>query len=128
MSSGSAPCQGFVLEATIENFKKLNIYYMGLIRKYSPATIDIKKGFDIVLEVLANDQISIYAKVAGKKIEIEVMKYDEDDGDMYDDLEHGRYYLVFEEDDLYDKVLTQAGTLLSKKGILPESKMWTHYG
>ncbi len=55
--------------------------------------------------------------------------YQPSDEDIVDEsMEQGEYYLVFNEDDLFDKVPKQALNSLVLSGIFPELANWSVYG
>lgn len=135
MGMGSAPCSGYVLPATEENFKKLNISLGRFEKEYE----DFKKSYpdddfegflaelaamygpsEVILEAVPDQGL-------GAVITIELYRYDSDMGDRYDDLADGVYF-VFYEDELYTKELTPVGEALKDKNLFPELQAWTMFG
>jgi hypothetical protein len=48
--------------------------------------------------------------------------------DSSDDLEHGSFYAIFDEDDLFEKTPKPALTFLNSKKVNPQFSRWTVYG
>jgi len=133
MGMGSAPCSGYVLEATEENFNQLNANfgeYEDIRKKYQEENPD--DDFDDFIDYLFHefDEPIFEAcpnKPIGQVISIFLIRYESEVGDRYDDLSDG-YYFAFDEEDLYSKTLSEAGQTLKDKGILPEYCRWTQFG
>jgi len=136
MGMGTAPCHGFVLEATEETMKKLGWDFETLkrysIREYeadrlnSPTKEDLE-NFDTVMEFLALELDVINLHKDGKIFDAQIMRYNEDEGDRYDDLTTG-IYLSFDESCLYEKKVTAVGEMLKNIDLLPKEQQWTNFG
>lgn len=126
---GTAPCHGHVVEATRENLAKMGYDEELLIK----AALDNGAGsediedFDDALNFLGTEYITLELAVAGKKAYAEVFRYDQNNGDRYDNLEDG-CYLIFDEDDLYEKKTTPLAESLKCLGAMPQEKQWTNFG
>ena len=59
--------------------------------------------------------------------EITLMNYDSDNGGHYDNLSDG-LYVLFGEDYLYDKTLTDFGKLLENANHMPKFNQWETFG
>lgn len=136
MATGQAPCSGYVLRATKENFEALNIS-LGIHEKdyeeYKKKDSD-GEGIEGFLEDLAYNngtgEVIFEAtpdQALGAVIGIELYFYDADLGDRYDELEHGAYFLLAEEE-LYTRELSLVGEKLKHEGIFPELQHWTRHG
>jgi len=127
MSMGTAPCYGHLLPAgqiVLLGWSKEKLIQLC---KDNGAGSENIEDFDDAMNFLSSEQINIPIKINDATLNVEVMQYDRDNGDLYDDLEDG-YYLMFDEDDLYERKLTKAGEILESHKWLPELKQWTNFG
>jgi hypothetical protein len=133
MGMGTAPCSGYVLPATKENFKKLNIALGQFKKEYNVFKEEYPNGH---IEGFLEDLVGMYGQGEvifeatpdlGKAITIKLYRYNSDEGDRWDDLEDGVYF-IFDEEELYTKKLTPIGKVLKKIGVLPEQQAWTTFG
>jgi hypothetical protein len=136
MGMGTAPCHGFVLEATEEIMKTFGWTFEALKKhakeEYSksnlyPPTEDDLEDFDAVVQFLALESHILDIHKDGKTFDAQIMYYNREDGDRYDDLEDG-IYLNFDENCLYEKKLTDIGELLKGIDLLPKEQQWTNFG
>jgi hypothetical protein len=143
MGMGSAPCSGYVLPAnkdTLGNFRWDEKRLMELAKNHMeendlpPSQWGEVNDFDDALCIIHDCSITLEIEVATivglpTIIKAELFRYDRDEmGDRYDDLEDDGYYLIFDEDNLYERTLSRVGQALKAKGILPELKQWTTFG
>lgn len=56
---------------------------------------------------------------------VSLFRHNSDEGDVYDELENGRYYFGFDRGDLFD--LSPLGGLLKKQNLMPLEQGWTSY-
>lgn len=114
MSQGSAPCQGYVVELTDELIQKLGITmdFLKLIKESLPQNTEIP------------DNVYDTPGHARKR----KCTYTHRPRDYYDELEDGKLYLIFDEDDLYTKIETEEFKALSALGMTPKEKSWTNFG
>lgn len=61
-------------------------------------------------------------------ITVTLFRYDANNGDCYDTLEHGQIYLWFEEFDLYRKTPTYILKKLNQSNLSPKFERWTVFG
>lgn len=142
MSQGSAPCRGYVVELTDELIQKLGLDTLTEDVDVTCCLLGVPHRGDIRLEdanpraaltVLAGEgesiSIDLHALIGhGRTVEATPFLYDADQGDCYDELEDGKLYLIFNENDLYTKTETEEFKALSTLGITPEEKSWTNFG
>jgi hypothetical protein len=140
MGMGTAPCHGFLIEATEENLRKLGYDFDQLKKiisdfdfkskaaegRAAPEVGDLE-DFDTLMDYLGMELTNMELKFYGKKIETQFFKYDRENGDRYDGIEDG-IYMQFSEDDLYEKTLTSTGQRMEALGSLPEETQWTNFG
>ena len=127
MSMGTAPCQGYILPAGKLILLGWSEEKLIQLCHDNGAGSENIEDFDDAINFLSMEQITIPIKINDATLNVEVMRYDRDNGDIYDDLEDG-YYIIFDEGDLYERKLTKAGEILKSHDWLPESKQWTNFG
>jgi len=141
MGMGSAPCSAYILpadETTLEmlgcDTKEIIQIAKNYMKENDLPTSQWGKvyDFDDALCILADCNVPLkltLVPIVGKarEIEVEVYRYDAENGDRYDELEDG-YYIIFDENDLYERKLTTVGKMLKSTKLLPEYKQWTNFG
>ena len=124
MSSGTAPCCGYVLPATEENLKKLKISLDDLRKEWEslgrpPNEDDIDFLWELWTEEYRED-IELKSNLTDTPTPIWLFGYDREDGDIYDGLEDG-LYLSFGETSLYTRQYTDFGEMLDINELFPEN-------
>lgn len=134
MGMGTAPCSAYILPATKENFEKLNMD----LGRYKKEYEEFKKNHPDDLEVFfeeliiehGNNEVVLEAtpdEPLGAVISVELYRYNSEEGDRYDELEDGVYFIFYEEE-LYTRELTLVGEAMQRNDVFPELKYWTTYG
>ena len=123
MTTGYSPCHGWVLPATRENWAALNltladedasalIECLGLIglseeglnrelREDEEVFASVRDALDEAPEITLTLQDGFDAVVF--TAEVSVFHYNSSEGDVYDELEDGKYYFSFDHDDLFGR-------------------------
>jgi len=130
MSSGTAPCCGYVLPATIENLERLKISLDDLRKEWeSLGRPPNEDDIDFLWELWAEDRedIELKSNLTNTPTRIWLFGYDREDGDIYDGLKDG-LYLSFSEASLYTRQYTGFGKILNKDRLFPDFELWTTYG
>jgi len=109
MSSGYAPCSGYVLQLTEDLLYKLGY--------------DWRKEY-----VLFNNENQPDTGVDGTEIDVGVFVYRAENGDIYDGLEDEQTYISFSEEDLFVKTNTPVMDKLASLQIVPNFEMWVQFG
>ena len=143
MTTGTAPCWGWVLPATRKNFATLSaafskesatelIKYLKLDVPEEQLNKALCEDGELFLSALdwlveGQERLTIRVEVGGHTYtaEVSVWHYDADNGDVYDDLESGEYYFIFDHKDLFAPApLAKA---LKTRKLMPEEKGWTNF-
>ena len=129
MSSGSAPNSGYMLETTDANIKALNISLPSYQEELDACKAVGKSVKDFLVELYDEDlDFEIMCKLAGQTFQVYPYIYNYEDGGIYDDLEDGVLYLIFNMSDIYTMEKTDIGKALESNNIFPEFQQWTEYG
>ena len=132
MGSGTCPHSGYVLPATLENFKTLKVLLGNYeadfkISEMTQATDELEEVIWEFFKAIEDSEAEVYATIGNKRIIIRLFHYDHNNGDRYDDICEG-YYLSFAESQLFISKLSKVGNALAKKDLLPDFQQWTVYG
>jgi len=131
MSSGTAPCCGYILPATEENLRKLKISLDDLRMEWTERGIEApdENDIDFLWELWTEDRedIELKSNLTNTPTRIWLFGYDSEDGDVYDGIEDG-LYLSFSEMLLYTRQYTSFGKKLNKDGLFPDFELWTTFG
>ena len=142
MLQGSAPCSGHVLPANKKTLRRLG-YTPGQLANHinteltSPVYEKLNaKDLDVLFNTAHENDVTIpvlaekdgqHGLDNGKIVNVEVYRYQSFNGDIYDELSEG-YYFVFNQTDLYTMLPTKFMKSLLIQGCIPESKQWTNFG
>jgi len=143
MSSGTAPNWGWVLEATHENFLKLHGSFSSeqlgnwLTSDGQEASEDMVEKLRLeveqdpetyleLLDFIAERSEEPAIAICANEICNSVWLFRYSDGDIYDQLDDGKYYFSFSHEDLFEP--SNFAKALANSGIMPEEKGWTSYG
>ena len=135
MGMGHAANAGYMLPATIENLSKLKAD-LNEIASWDPDYDNSKKHTNIgvfhkhveaCLKEYAFEGYSVRCIINNKEIAVDLYLYDSSEGSRYDSIEDG-IYLWFDEEDIYDKTLSNQGKLLKEMNMLPEYHLWVTFG
>lgn len=140
MGMGTAPCAGYILPVTLENFNKLQIDISAEAKEYfgeeewdriNNSGLDdddyqehIENFFRDCDYTIGKEAIAI---IENEKFEIEIFYYDRDEGDRYDDLTTG-FYFSFPEDVIFIKEKSPVGKALDALNLFPTFEQWTVFG
>ena len=132
MSSGTAPCGGYVLEVSVENFTLFGLdksqEFIEYLEEYG---IEAENVGLSDIEIFLDECNTIRASIVGTNglvcFSVTPTYYNSEDGGPYDELEDG-WYFVFEENDLYKRKLSQLGEALTDKDCMPWDATWTTFG
>ena len=130
MGMGSAPCSGYVLEATEETFKKLGIIISDHQEDWDDY-LKLNKDGDLEdwMKVMATEHTDyeLTANIKGNTFSVYLFRYEAEMGDRYDDLTDGLYF-AFNEEHLYKRSYTPAGQALADEELFPPHCLWTQFG
>ena len=117
---------GYVIKATEENFKKLNLSFDGLEKTFKEVQKEYpNENFEFCLEQLCCEEDSeLTSTIDEKTFTIILFYYDSAHGNSCDDLEDGVYFFI-QEHDLFERKETKFYKNLSKKGVVPTFCTWT---
>ena len=126
MGMGHAAYNGYVLEASKDNFNRLQLY-LSKEQQGMVTDINIQDDLEAVYKRLHEEDSSFISSSLQEGLEVELYRYHTDEGDIYDNLEDG-YYFVFGDSDLFILTPTKLGEELKRLDCFPENKYWTVYG
>lgn len=135
MSCGSTPCSGYVIKATVENAQRLGVFqspeYITWDKEYECDGIfkgEVGELLVEFLEELVSGEIRCPGDSVGLSGSFSVYPflYSSVDGDIYDELEDGWYFSLYEES-IYTKEYTPLGQALNKRYLFPVYSRWTDF-
>jgi hypothetical protein len=138
MSSGSVANTGYILKITEETYAKLNLAHTPKFINYCAekdkcldyaAFLQFCEWLLLFTDVSEAINIHIINEIyhLHEEIQVIIFEYHADDGEPYDDLEDGKFYLRFYEDDLYYKELSNIGNYLKYIKCFPDFHTWCRF-
>ena len=137
MASGSAPAQAYVIdlkEVTVFHDRFIALYLeddhtsVGEVKAFKSG--DEKYRATVIekfLKEFVDDMEPLKINIAGVDYMVEVIDYNSENGDIYDDLTDG-LYLLFSDGELFKKTDTELMHQLRRMNAAPKHQQWTVFG